>query len=246
MTSVCFIVPAHGRLGMSRACLGQLARTCAELEVSGVDATAVVIAEDENLEIAAGLGFIAVDRPNHPLGRKINDGYQHAAAAGVTHVVPFGTDDVIDPALLLGDLPTDKVTAHRLSAIVDETGTRLRRIKVSYEGGDGIRVIPTRMLQALRYRPLEDDRDRGMDGSMTTGLARAMRCVPRDLFVYNDLHDLQLVEFKSRGEQLNDYRSTSESFGYATESRSALVDLAGVYPDVFLDEVADVYQLAAA
>ena len=194
MTSVCFIVPAHGRLGMSRACLGQLARTCSELDANGVGATAIVIAEDENLDVAAELGFVALERPNRPLGQKINDGYQHAAAAGVDYVIPFGTDDVIDPALLLGELPTTKVRAHRLVAIVDETGTRLRRIKVTYEGGDGIRIIPMRMLRNLRYRPLDDARDRAMDGSMTSRLARAMRCRPRDLFDYNDLHELQICE----------------------------------------------------
>lgn len=247
MKSLWFVVPAHGRLEMSRACLSQLARTCEELAGGGIHASAVVIAEDENLDTALELGFATVRRANRPLGRKLNDGYELAARAGVDYVVPFGTDDVVDAQLLLaGDLPEDRIRAHRLSAIVDETGSRLRCVKVTYEGGDGIRIIPTAMLKPLRYRPLDEDRNRAMDTSTTMRLAQVMNLRLGDLFVYRDLHPLQIVEFKSAGEQLNAYQPVADSFGYGTESSTPFAELAAVYPQELLDEIAGVYGMVAA
>lgn len=52
MSSLWFIVPAHGRAQLARICLGQLRRTCDALNAEGIAATAVVIADDENLDTA--------------------------------------------------------------------------------------------------------------------------------------------------------------------------------------------------
>lgn len=246
MRSLWFIVPAHGRLEMSAACLRQLRRTCEQLADHGLKASAVVIAEDDNLDLAADLGFATVERANKPLGRKLNDGYQLAALAGVDYVVPFGTDDAIDANLFAGDLPTDRIRAHRLSAIVDENGARLRQVKVTYDGGDGVRVIPLQMLKCMRYRPIDEDRNRAMDTSTTMRLAQAMNLRQAQLFVYHDLHPLQIVEFKSASEQLNGYQPVSDSYGYGDESATPFADLEAVYPREFLEEVVGVYGMVAA
>lgn len=246
MRSLWFVVPAHGRLQMAAACLRQLARTCEQLAEYDLRASAVVIAEDENLDIAADLGFATVNRANRPLGRKLNDGYELAALADVDYVVPFGTDDVIDPQLLVGDLPTERIRAHRLSAVVDESGAHLRHVKVTYEGGDGVRVIPLQLLKRLRYRPLDEDRNRAMDTSTTTRLGRALNVPQAALFEYRDLHPLQIVEFKSSSEQMNAYQPVSDSFGYGDESSTPFADLEAVYPREFLEEVVGVYGTVAA
>ena len=52
--SLWFCVPAHGRYELTRICLEQLRRTCDALPY---EATAVVIADDENLHTAYELGF---------------------------------------------------------------------------------------------------------------------------------------------------------------------------------------------
>lgn len=245
MKTLWFVVPAHGRLEMSAACLRQLARTCDQLTEHDIKASAVVIAEDDNLDIAADLGFATVERENRALGRKLNDGYELAARAGVDYVVPFGTDDCVDHNLFAGDLPTDKIRAHRLSAIVDENGARLRTVKVTYDGGDGIRVIPLQMLKCLGYRPIDEDRNRAMDTSTTIRVARANNCRQAALFVYHDLHPLQICEFKSPSEQLNAYKPVADSFGYGDESETPFADLEAVYPREFLEEVVSVYGTAA-
>src|SRR5574337_351116 len=130
MRSLWFVVPAAGRSAMAAACLRQLQRTCATLVAAGVRASAVVVADDENLDVADELGFGTVRRGNRPLGRKWNDGYQLAGEAGVDFVVPFGSDDWIDPAAILAaPLPgPDEIRCFRRSAVVREDGRRLAEL----------------------------------------------------------------------------------------------------------------------
>ena len=78
MPSLWFVVPAHGRRQLASICLRQLRRTCDALIENGVDATAVVVADDANLDTARDLGFGWVKRDNRWLSRKFNDGIQMA------------------------------------------------------------------------------------------------------------------------------------------------------------------------
>ena len=63
---------------LTAICLRQLRRTCDSLAENGVQATAVVIADDENLDTARELGFGTVDRDNRFISRRFNDGIQLA------------------------------------------------------------------------------------------------------------------------------------------------------------------------
>jgi hypothetical protein len=78
MPSLWFVVPACGRAKLARICLRQLRRTCDALTDNGVDATAVVIADDANLKTARSFGFATVKRNNDFLSAKFNDGIQLA------------------------------------------------------------------------------------------------------------------------------------------------------------------------
>lgn len=242
MKSLWFIVPAHGRAGVSAVCLRQLARTCEGLTENGLHASAVVIANDENLETADALGFGTVERKNHPLGRRWNDGFQLAGMAGVDYVVPFGSDDWIDPALLLRDLPKHgEVRCSTLSSVVSEDRTRLARLRITYDGGDGVRVYPTSMLQPLGYRPIEEDRDRAMDTSLLQGVSRALGRLPR--FRYFDVHPFQIVDWKTP-ENLNSYTACLKYLqGVELDPFSAL---AGLYPAEALDEMEALHREAVA
>ena len=60
-----------------------------------------MIADDENLDTAAELGFATVRRDNRFLARKYNDGIQLALDPSVNprpadYAVPFGSDDWVD------------------------------------------------------------------------------------------------------------------------------------------------------
>jgi len=232
--SLWFVVPAHRRVALARVCLRQLRRTCDALAQEGVEASAVVIACDENLDTARGLGFATVERANQPLGARLNDGYEFAAYSKVEFVVPFGSDDWIDWRLLV-DLPASlSVRCHRLSAAVDATCSRLVRLRIPYAGGDGVRVYPVELFARLGWRPVEEQRRRAIDGST---LARLMRAWPKLKLDYRDLHPLQIVDFKSQRDQLTSYDALACEYAVGAEDDDPLAALAEHYPAVAIDEM---------
>src|SRR5262245_12518868 len=98
MKTLWFVCPAHGRPDLTRVCLTQLRRTCDELARHEIEATCVVVADDDNLRTAESLGFATVERNNRFLARKFNDGIQLACDPDVNsrpadYAVPVGSDD---------------------------------------------------------------------------------------------------------------------------------------------------------
>lgn len=225
---------------MTRTCLETLAWTCNELEGEGVSANAVVVASDENLYTAADLGFATVDRVNSPLGRKWNDGYELACRhGGADYVVAVGSDDWVHPDLILAMLDSDAtVRSTRLSSVVSEDGCRLAPLRITYEGGDGVRMIAAETLRPLRYRPIEEDRDRAMD---TSCLRRVKAQHRRVTFSYHDMSPWFVVDWKSRREQLNSYDACLEH--KQGGEHDPWTELAGVYPDGSLESMRAVYRL---
>jgi len=217
MASLWFVVPAHGRVELARICLRQLRRTCDSLSENGVEATAVVIAEDENLDTAREFGFGTVERTNYSLGRKFNDGIQLACDPEINprpadYVVPCGSDDWVDWRLFL-DLPVDAMRGFKRMSFVREDGRELTTSNVKYEGGCGIRIYPRSLVELLDYRPADEDFVRGCDTSILLSLkhahsARYAKILrgPVELAVeHADSDPLQIVDWKSPGQQLNDY-----------------------------------------
>ena len=73
-------------------------------------------------------------------------------------MVALGSDDWIDPALVLAQLEGEgEIRCSRLSAIVSENGRRLTPLRIAYEGGDGVRMLPVALLDDVMS---ELDRDR--------------------------------------------------------------------------------------
>ena len=205
MPSLWFVVPAHGRVELTRICLGQLRNTCDQLAGFGIEASAVVIADDVNLDTAAAFGFWGYEQDNGFLGRKFNDGYELAAREGVDYVVPLGSDDWIHPLLIAGtELSPDRVRCARRLVMVHESGAAFMRMSIPYDGGIGMRIIPTALMQPLDFRPADEDRPRGVD---TNTLMRLTRAHPkRELLAYFDTElDWQIVDFKSPGSNLNTF-----------------------------------------
>ncbi|HKN43221.1 MAG TPA: glycosyltransferase [Propionibacteriaceae bacterium] len=240
MKKLAFIVPAYRRYDLTRACLRQLVRTCTALGNEGIRATAVVVADDANLETAEDLGFGTVRQVNQPLGRKWNDGIEYATRyLGCDYVVPFGTDNWIDPELVKWLPPADAIMAHREVCIVHESGERMVTLNVGYEGGDGIRCLPTELLEVLDFRPCDEDKQRATDTSMRDRLkSRTGKALS---FIYLDLHPMQIVSFQSADQQLNDYEDLKQSFG-ALEYKRPFERLARVYSAQALQEVRDVFE----
>jgi hypothetical protein len=232
VTNVWFVVPAHQRVRVSRMCFPELAWACAQLRERGIDAHAVVVADDENLDAARENGLDALERPNAPLGHKWNDGFQHACRNGADYALAFGSDDWIDPALVaamverhreLGRAST--VVCYRRTSTVSPDGSEITYLRVPYDGGDGVRLLPRDMLASVGYRPALDRRDRAIDGSIQMRLSAAG---PLN-FEYVESHPLQVVDFKSRQVQLTEYGKLVAAYG-ESRHRDVWRRLARIYP----------------
>lgn len=247
MPTLWFVVPAHGRAQLAQVCLRQLRRTCDALTDHGIEASAVVVADDENLATAEALGFARVRRDNRFLSRKFNDGIQLALDETVNprpadYVVPIGSDDWIDWRILTRLPNRDTVVGFQRMSFVREDGRELRPAHVRYQGGCGMRIYPRRLLELLDYRPADEDRERGCDTSILVNLRRAYDSHHhRELrVVHYETNPLQIVDFKSPGEQINAYEGVTAMWGRG-DPADPFEALQGVYPDEALDEMAAFY-----
>jgi hypothetical protein len=216
---------------LARICLTQLRRTCDQLEREGVRATAVVIADDENLDTAYDLGFGTIERNNRFVSRKFNDGIQLATDPRFNphpadYVVPFGSDDWADHRLFLELPPPNTMYGFQRMSFVREDGREITVRDLRYMGGSGIRIYPRQLMAPLGYRPAEEDRSRGCDTSILSNLIRHHD--DRFHVQHRHLHDRQIVDWKTQGEQLNPYTSLLRWSG--DESTDPFVELAGYYP----------------
>lgn len=200
---VCFVVPAHGRLPLTRICLARLADICAEL-----DSTAVVVACDDNLDIAREHGLHTIVRDNRLLGRRFNDGFEFASARA-DYVMPLGSDDLITAALVrqmvaaheAAGAPAELLACTKMMAAVAPTGQEIATLRVPYEGGAGPRLFPSALLHRVNDRPVEETRTRGID----TSALRRLKAIARVRFVEVDSDPLELVDVKTEGANLNTF-----------------------------------------
>lgn len=232
-----FIVPAHGRENLTRICLRQLRRTCDQLTAEGIEATAVVIGCDDNLDTGRELGFGTVERDNQFTSRKYNDGIQLACDPDLNprpadYVVPCGTDDWVDHRLFLDLPPADTMIGFQRLSFVREDGAEMVQRFVNVKGGCGIRIYPRQIMQALDYRPADEDRYRACDTSIITNLSRATQFQ----VVHRDIDPRQIVDWKSTDIQLNPYESLT--FHRTFENpQDPFEALAGLYPAEALEEM---------
>ena len=198
--SLWFIVPCFRRFDRTAIALGHLASVCDELRERGVEADACVIADDANLAVAEAHGFALIEQGNASLGVKLNDGYLYAAEQGVDYVVPFNSGALVTADLIVRSLPDgDVISAFHRSSIVSEDGVKLAKLFITYAGGDGIKVWPLRFFEKCGFRPANEVRRSGMDGSTRDSVKRALRLGKGEElpFVYRESDALEIAEFKS-------------------------------------------------
>lgn len=239
MTRLTFVVPVHGREDLTRVCLRQLRRTCDAL-APAIEATAVVVGEDDSLRVAYDLGFGTVRRSNRFLGMKFNDGYQLACDPAFNpepadYCVPCGSDDWIDPVIFRQLPGRGHIGVFRHLAVVNEDRTHLSKLTVGYRGGAGIRIVPRDLIELCGYRPAEEDRKRAIDTSTLFGFTKALNGQQPPL-VPLDVHELQIVDFKTHGQQLNPY-SALRSYRRGSETEAVFAELAEFYPAEAINEM---------
>ena len=153
-----FVTPAWGRYEIVAICLEQRQRVITELESQGIEAKCVVIADDDNLDIARSLGFETVERDNKMVGRKFNDGMEFAGKNGAEWIVPIGSDSWIDPRYFLN--PTRTVLTRTSEAYCSVTKDVLAELWVSPQRlahSAGPYVFHRSLLEKSGFRPSEEN-----------------------------------------------------------------------------------------
>jgi glycosyltransferase involved in cell wall biosynthesis len=210
---VWLVIPAWRRPAVTRLCLAQKQHLAAAAAARGITCRIVVVADDENLEIAEEHGFDTVNQTN-TLGRKVNDGFEYACARGADYVAFVGSDDWLHEDTLDGLVEQPKgrpriVAGHRI-AVVDLEQGRLRRLGVRGPTGVSPWFIPRWALARCGFRPAHDDRASGMEGSIHQNLG------PDPDWVFHDPHDLVRVDFKT-DLNMTPYDRVSRLLGYGDE-----------------------------
>ena len=187
MTILYFVTPAWQRFELTAICLEQRRLVIEELAKHGIEARQVVVADDENLDIARGLGFETVERDNTWLGRKFNDGQEWAGKHGADWIVPIGSDSWVDPRYFLPlPHPSRTGSSHMYAPVQPD---RLAILRVGQVGAGPHLFHRSSMLRS-GFRPAPDRISRNTDHLTIKGLDRPPR------WVWHDVHPLQYVGFR--------------------------------------------------
>jgi hypothetical protein len=203
----------------------------------GVEAHCVVVGDDDNIEIAQEFGLDVVLQNNEHLGRKWNDGHEHAINHGATHIMPVGSDSWVNldwwlqPGGLVRD---DRIIASRNYDIVHRDGTRRVHIWIPIAFGVHF-VMPTAMMTGRKSRPCREDLSRGCD----TSTLRTIDPGHRNL-IFSEAHELESVAFQSRP-QITNYNNMRSKFGKA-ETTEPFSGLAALYGEELADEIEAFYR----
>jgi hypothetical protein len=183
-----FVTPAFRRYELSAVCFDQRVRVIETLAQHGIAARCVVVAEDENLDLARERGFDVVERDNEWLGRRFNDGIEYAGRHGASRIIPIGSDSWIDPAYFL-PLPTRQFTMTASSYAVVAVD-RMGELQVDDTKGVGPYVFPRHVFRRSAFRPAKDEITHGVDASTVKGIGIRLR------WQRHDVHPLQYVGFR--------------------------------------------------
>lgn len=229
--NVVFVSAAWRRFDVTRLALAQRARLCDALAERGLRATAVIVADDENLEIAQEFGFATYEQRNDlGLGVKFNHGIEFACTQlDAEYVVLIGSDDwvhesvfdLLPEKLTLPELPTPEkpvvigravpeVIAGSWITICDLRSGRARHCHARGQLGVIPWVLPREALEPSGFRPIPEMQKRGIDGALWRGL----KIRPKWTLV--DPQPFARVDFKS-DTNLNSYEAISDSIGEGDE-----------------------------
>jgi len=199
MTSLIFITPVWQRYELTEIVLKSRKRVCDELERYGIQATSVVIGDDDNIDIAKSLGFEVVERDNEFLSRKFNDGYEAAVRLGIDYCYPVGSDSILTSDQFINNVGEELPIASHYYSMIHYTGKERIDVEIKVPGGIGPLIIPVSML-AKFPRPISQDMRRGCDNAARqTILTAGIRILTREE------HQWEHVAFQSGVTQITDY-----------------------------------------
>jgi hypothetical protein len=170
-TGLWFVTPAWGRFEIVAVCLEQRRRVIEELAKHGIEAHQVVIADDENLDIARAAGADVIERDNQYLGRRWNDGTEYAAAKGAEWFVQIGSDSWIATDYFLPLTgPGITLTSPAYCAVTPDRMAQLWVSPKRIEHSAGPYVFHRQLLAPCGFRPTEETDNKGTDTSTVQGI----------------------------------------------------------------------------
>lgn len=227
MASIWFVSAAHGRYPTTRVALKQRRHVCDELAARGHTADCVIVADDENLDIADEHGFAGLEMDNTDVGAKFNAGIAYAYNQGADTVVYIGSDNWahID---LFDRLPQlRQVMTRSLLQVVDVPTGRMRTCRVDTNWGVIPWFITRHLLEKSGAAPIEAGLKRGFDGALIRGLTRALGYPPT--FVRFDPHEYACVDWKTR-DNITPYEQLDKQLGIGG-TQDPWETLTGWYPE---------------
>jgi hypothetical protein len=228
--SLAFVTPAYGRYELTAICLEQRKRLIEELDF---DATCIVVADDENLDIARGLGFYGVEAANY-LGLKFNKGYQTAAREGYEFAFPIGSDSFVD-SVLLKEPAHNEVSVFMNYAVVDSRGKFRADMTVTSPVGCGY-IFPLSLIKPVDYAVCNSMQMKGCD-MVTHETLLAFGGRRR----YYNYHPLQHVGFQSQETQVTNIIDLINRFESYLDF-NPFNDLYAVYPTDLVKRVERYYR----
>jgi len=213
--------------------LAQRRWLCDELASRGLQANSIIVADDDNLDIADEYGFPTVELDNSDLGERFNASYRYAAAQGADILVHIGSDDWVHPdafdILAREDITKDEpmpdpapgkpvvwrkgpqIVAQRRLTLVDMNTGLGRGCFVHGRFGCIPWLIPRVMFEPFDFAPIPPGHMRGIDGA----LIRAFH--PRPIFRFqDDATDNWCVDFKT-SVNVTQYESIADTLGIEDE-----------------------------
>jgi hypothetical protein len=187
------VSPAYQRFALSDICFAQRADVLDSLRAAGVECEQVVVADDDNLDIAREHGFHTVECPNTPLGAKFNAGWEYAYRQGAEWVSHIGSDGWILADYYRHDFESHLLYTSPRYAVVDQDGARLFAMDIGGDYGTGPFVVHRSRLDRYKGRPIDDGLPKGIDTSLFRNLARG-----GSAWEWMEPDPLALVGFKSR------------------------------------------------
>src|SRR5574337_1058010 len=226
-----FVTPAWRRPAVTRLALAQRSILCDELAARGITASCVVIADDENLDVAAEFGFPTIEMDNRYLGRRLNAGFEYAQDSDYTAFI--GSDDWMHIDLF-DDLDGERIYAGHEITVVDLPTARMRHLGWRHRHGVPPWLIPRSVLEDSRFRPCRDESTRGMEWQIAFGIQAHKR-----EWVMRDTHPLARVDFKSEV-GMTSYDDISRAIGKGEEIHG-LAPLCELYPQELVEMAAAMY-----
>lgn len=227
--NVWLVSPAWQRYDVTRVVLAERRWLCDMLAARGLTANSVIVADDENLDIAEEFGFPTVEKDNSDLGERFNVGYRFAAEQGADVFVHIGSDDWVHPdafdILRDTDISSDApikplspetqsvvwrrgpmVIAQRRLTLVDVANGVAQRCFVHGRWGCIPWLIPRRAMESEGFAPIARGNMRGIDGALVRGLRT------RPTWIFQDAPDEWLVDWKTTW-NVTPYKGVARSLG---------------------------------